>query len=843
MLFAVAVVICAAPSSLAEVAALKGVALVVGESAYADLPPLANPGSDARLVSGLLGNLGFEVTTVIDADAARLERALRRFAEDAGGADVALLYFAGHGIEAGGENFLVPVDARPTDPTGLASISALLRRLRAAVPVTILLLDACRTNPFPAGTMIARESGPSAPVAAAGLGVLRGVVPIAGADATPDRDNVGTVVGFAAEPGRAALDGEGGSSPYAAALVKHLSAAGFDFGDVMTMVTEEVYLSTSGRQVPWTNASLRRQLYFGVAPEQRSDDEAMISGARRRLLLTIAATPMPTRQLVEQVADANAVPMDALYGMLDVLGVDTGARSNNLAEQLNQGAERLRGILAKRDAQTRQDGEIARLASLADKAEREGVIGLALAFRERASRRAGEIDAVLDEAESDIASRRSELASAYEDHARTAIINFDFATAAMRFADAFGQIERYDVGRSYGIKVAEADAWADHGARTGDNEALRKSLLAYERAFAIGRGAPNSRRDAALRGNMAIVMTQLGERTGEETWFLRAIAEYDEVLRQSPRKKSPMDWAYAQLNSGNLYQILGSRRGGTDDLQRALRSFRGAAEVMTRKTMPQEWAGLQLNIGNVDYALGQRGGDVADFRRSVAVIRTALEIWTRDGAPSDWANAQANLGSSLVALGRATDDPKVIRQGLDAFGQAVEIATLEREPYRWAAIQRNRASALIELAGLESGSAPLREAIAAIRESRRVFSAQTDLFAYASTFHEEARALLMLGRLDNDLPALREADAALVTAMGHVGRDASPIEWARARSVQGEVLREIGERAGDREALHAARDAFDEARTSFRQNGMGETGQGFWERQIAAIDAALAGKP
>nr|WP_295469766.1 caspase family protein [Mesorhizobium sp.] len=822
--------------------ALKGIALVVGQSNYSALPALANPVNDARLVSSLLGNLGFEVTTVLDADGTKLSRALRRFAEDAEGSDVALLYFAGHGVEAGGENFLVPVDAQPSEPKDLAAISPLLAELQAAVPVTILLLDACRTNPFPAGARIAVDGSAPVEVSSAGLGALRGVVPMKAAGAA-NPETLGAVIGFAAEPGKAALDGASGSSPYAAALAKHLPASGFAFGDVMTMVTEEVYLATAARQLPWTNASLRRQLYFGLAPEEKAGDEALIRGERRKLLLTIASTPLETRQLVEQVANTNGVPMDALYGMLDVLGVDVTARSGNLAEQLSQGADRLRQILAERDVQTRQDPDIVRLASLADTAEKEGAIRLALSFRERASQRADQIDASLDEAEANIETRRRELASTFENHAETAILNFDFDTAARRYADAFAQVERYDIGRSYGFKVSEADAWADHGDKTGDNDALKESLVAYKRAYDIGRAAPNSRRDAALRGNMAIVLTILGERTGDERWLQQAIAEYDEVIRQSPRNRVPMDWAYAQLNAGNLYEILGSRGGGAEYLQRALKSFRGAAEVMTRKKMPSQWAGLQMNIGNVEYAIGQSGGDKDNYRRSVAAIRTALQIWTREDEPSEWANAQANLGSSLNALGRATGDTKPIVEGIAAFEAAILVATFEREPVTWARIQQNRASALIELARIDGNAAHYRAAIEGLRLSRRVYTAETYLPAYASTFHEEGRALLYLGILEKSVPILREANAALVTAMSHMRRDASPIDWARARSVQGEILAEIGTIAADKQALRDARQAYEDARTTFRDNGMGETGQGFWEKQIAAIDAQLAAKP
>ena len=274
---------------------LNGVALVIGQSSYQHLAPLENPRNDARAIDRLLSDLGFEVDSVIDADRRKLTRTLERFAEDAADADVALVYYSGHGIEAGGENFLVPVDADVSalDKAGetLVPLSQLLTKLQASVPVTILLLDACRDSPFPAGATVRVDGGsPPVPVAAAGLSAPRGATPLAAPAPAkrpvPGREEYGSVLGFAAAPGRVALDGEpGGNSPYAAALIKHLSAGGYDFGDVMTMVSEEVWLKTRAAQTPWTNTSLRRNLFFGERPEEGAGDEAVIRGERRGLLL------------------------------------------------------------------------------------------------------------------------------------------------------------------------------------------------------------------------------------------------------------------------------------------------------------------------------------------------------------------------------------------------------------------------------------------------------------------------------------------------------------------------------------------------------------------------------
>lgn len=822
----------------AEEKPLRGLALVVGQSAYTALPALANPANDARLIARLLGDLGFEVTTVADADGARLERALRRFGEDAEGFDVALLYYAGHGVEAGGENLLVPVDAERDNPRGLAAISPLLARLQAAVPVTILLLDACRTNPFGAGVTIAIDGRPPSPVTSAGLGALRGVVPMRASSSGPD--TLGAVIGFAAQPGEAALDGEGASSPYAAALAKHLPASGFAFGDVMTMVTEEVYLATAARQLPWTNASLRRQLYFGLAPENGEGDEAAIRGERRRLLLTIAATPEPTRRLVEQVAGQNGVPMDALYGMLDALGVDVAGGGSDLGRDLDEGARRLKEILAARDVQGRTDPEIVRLAGLADEAEKEGALRLALSFRERASQRAAAIDSALDEAEADIGKRRVELAQAFENHAQTALLNFDFRMAALRYGDAFDQIERYDRARAYRLKVLEADAWADFGKRNTDNDALQRSLTAYDQAWQIGRAEPNKRRDAALRGNMAIVMMQLGDRTMDPSWLQKAAAIYHDILKQQPRGKLPEDRAYTQLNLGSLYQLLGERTGDRKTLAKAVAAYEEAATFFTRKTAPEQWGGLQMNIGNVHYTLGSMENDAAEFERSYKAIEKTLSVWTREAMPDLWSTAQANLGSSLSAYGMATGKVDFLNRAIAAHEAAMSVASRETSPDTWAQAQSNISTAYVGLGDLTGEADFYRRAIDAIRAARSIYTPERDASAHAMGLYNEGRALLRLGRAGNSIATLREAEQVLVAAARTVDRAQVPIQWARIRSVTGEVLREIAERGHDREALLGARTAYAEARDTFRENGMGEAGQGFWQKQIAEIDQLLA---
>ncbi|MGE3306302.1 MAG: caspase family protein [Rhizobiaceae bacterium] len=821
---------------------MKGVALVIGQSRYEALPELPNPANDARAVDRLLSDLGFDVNAVLDGDRRKLERALQRFAEDAADADVALVYYSGHGVEAAGENYIVPVDARLPGSGGavddLVPVGFMLAELQRTVPITIVLLDACRNNPYPPGATVAKTDGGTAPVASIGLGEQRGAAPLSGQADAP----IGTVIGFAAEPGRAALDGEpGGNSPYAAAVLKHLGAGGYAFGDVMTLVAEEVYLKTSGRQLPWVNASLRRLLYFGLDAEPKDGDEQAIRSGRRTLLLTIATTPPERRHVVEAVAAAKAVPLDGLYGMLGVLGVD--ASDGDLEEQLSKGAERLKIMLASRDVQARQDAEIVRLAGLADKAEDEGAIALALDFRARASTRADAIDGALDEAEANIVARRHELAATYRSHAETASLNFDFATAARRFGDAFEQVKKIDPPLAYQLKVLEGEALSDQGIYRGENAALQASVEAYGAALQFGRDSPDLRRDGSLLAKMALVKTQMATRVSSMDAHSRlieaALADYRQAAELLGQSGDPADLALLYLNLGGLYEVKAGVSSQPSDFQSALDIYRQAASILTREAAPLEWAGLQMNMGNVSVQLGSMGGGVEAFRTAREAIEAALTVWTRDAYPTNWALAQANLATALRALGDAEQSPDLLREAIAAHEHALEVTTRDRQPTSWASDMTNLGSAYLDLADMQGEPALYRKAIDAYRAAREVLTIEVDAGAHVATLLNEARALLALGRGTDDAEPLKEAMATLDQALEIVRQMGNPIGWARGRSQQGEVLEEMGRLTGDRALLKAARDAFEEARTLYRDNGMGETGQDFWAKKIAALDQEL----
>jgi peptidoglycan hydrolase-like protein with peptidoglycan-binding domain len=231
------------------VRAAERVALVVGNGAYRTVPALANAANDGRAVAAALRELGFEVFEGIDLDAASTTALLRDFARALDGAAVGLFYYAGHGMQVGGENYLVPVDARLEHESDLnfetLKVKQVLSLLESSDRTSIVVLDACRDNPF--AQQLARKITRSRSVSS-GLAAIR--------------SGVGTLIAYATEPENVALDGTGPNSPFTTALLKYLRTPGLEVRQLMTRVRQDVIAATDRAQVPWDHSSLVGDFYF-----------------------------------------------------------------------------------------------------------------------------------------------------------------------------------------------------------------------------------------------------------------------------------------------------------------------------------------------------------------------------------------------------------------------------------------------------------------------------------------------------------------------------------------------------------------------------------------------------
>jgi tetratricopeptide (TPR) repeat protein len=228
----------------------RRVALVIGNSAYQAVAALANPANDAKAVAGALRSVGFsEIRELHDTDLATFGKALKDFGDLAAAADWAVIYYAGHGIEAGGVNYLIPVDAKLEQQSHIEDeampLSRLLSKVSAASKMQLVIVDACRNNPF-IGKM--RSTGRSTRAISSGLASIE-----------PES---GVLVAYSARDGTTAQDGAGPNSPFAEALVKYLTEPGLEIGLLFRKVRDAVYTATSKQQEPFTYGSLPAQPFY-----------------------------------------------------------------------------------------------------------------------------------------------------------------------------------------------------------------------------------------------------------------------------------------------------------------------------------------------------------------------------------------------------------------------------------------------------------------------------------------------------------------------------------------------------------------------------------------------------
>jgi hypothetical protein len=221
------------------------VALVIGNSNYQNAVQLTNPGNDAQSMAQLLNQAGFEVIAATDLTQNDMVKVVQDFSDKVaarGPNTVAMVYYAGHGVQLEGENYLIPVDAKVSSPAELVADSVRLVDVMAtleAIPsrVRIVVLDACRNNPFPSVVDATR-----------GLAIV-------------DAPN-GSIVGYSTAPGTEAQDGIDGHSPYTSAFLRLAREPNLPIEKLFKRVRLEVNHSTEGEQTPWESSSLTSEFYF-----------------------------------------------------------------------------------------------------------------------------------------------------------------------------------------------------------------------------------------------------------------------------------------------------------------------------------------------------------------------------------------------------------------------------------------------------------------------------------------------------------------------------------------------------------------------------------------------------
>jgi TPR repeat protein len=236
-------------------AAENRVALVIGNAKYVYAGELANPTNDAADMAAALKKLGFAVIDGYDLPKAALENKIREFSSQLSGADVGLFFYAGHGLQVSGVNYIVPVDAQLTTADALdfemVRLDIIQRTMERSAKTNLLFLDACRNNPL--ARNLARAMGTR------GGEIGRGLAPA--------ESGIGTLISFSTQPGNVARDGSGRNSPFTGPLVSRLATPGEDVLSILTAVRKDVLAATNNGQVPWENHALLAKFYFNRGPD------------------------------------------------------------------------------------------------------------------------------------------------------------------------------------------------------------------------------------------------------------------------------------------------------------------------------------------------------------------------------------------------------------------------------------------------------------------------------------------------------------------------------------------------------------------------------------------------
>src|SRR5262245_5492283 len=231
----------------------RRVALVIGNSAYRYSPRLENPRNDATDMGIVLRRKGFRVIDVFDLGKAAFDAKIGEFTQALSGAEVGLFFYAGHGVQVSGQNYLVPIDAKLTTIAALdvemVRLDLVHRTMEREARTVLLFFDACRDNPL--ARTLARSMGSQSPEVGQGLAAIE--------------SGAGTLISFSTQPGNVALDGKGRNSPFSGALIRQLGTSNEDLNWILIAVRNDVMRQTDRLQVPLEHSALTLRFYFNGA--------------------------------------------------------------------------------------------------------------------------------------------------------------------------------------------------------------------------------------------------------------------------------------------------------------------------------------------------------------------------------------------------------------------------------------------------------------------------------------------------------------------------------------------------------------------------------------------------
>jgi tetratricopeptide (TPR) repeat protein len=766
----------------------KRVALVIGNAAYKHAGELANPRNDATDVAAELKALGFDVTEGRDLDKAGMERARREFADRLEGADVGLFFYAGHGLQVRGVNYLLGVDAKLEKERDLdfeaMKVEAVLTHMEREAKTNIVFLDACRNNPL--ARNLARTMGTR------GVNENNGLAPVASA--------LGTFIAFATQPGNIASDGVGRNSPFTTALKKHIPSPGVALGDMMIEVRKEVVGATKGAQVPWDHSALQGRFFF----KAKAEEPTLSAGPSQP---TVSTTPSQIRlseaaEAWDRTKDATSTAVleafiarytDTFYAEL------ARARLGDLKKQQPVAASPSPAVQALPTGSTQVAVATPaapmhsppRLSEAAVSSITKGLLSVAEAIKEKRYR----VEALASVAE----------AQAQAGFAKEAVATFQDAVRVAR--DMNEKDERVDAL----TKIAKGQAKAG---------LTKEAVAATQEALRIAR----SIKDEDERGGPFASVAEAQAKAGQITEALQ--------LARSIKDKDYRNWALrdiagAQAKAGQITEALQLARSIKDD------EYASRADALMHIAEAQAKAGLGKEaVATTQEALraarSKKDYDPWGLRwtaRALAEARhfpEALQIGqlhekSREETLNEVATAQAKAGqiSEAVRLARSISDGNKRNWALSAVasaqaeaGQFPEALNVVRsiEP------DSDRANALTNIAEAQVKAGQAAQAIGTLEEATQA-ARSIDAEAFrASTLARIATVQTKVGLAKEGAATSQEALRIARSIKGELHRGMALITVGEEQLKAGQLSEAA---ATLEEAIQVARSMNDERDRSF----------------------------
>ncbi len=780
----------------------RRVALILAAEDYKLIRPLDNPANDARAMEALLEKLDFEVFLETDRDLRRMRRALEDFRQDGAGADVALVFFAGHGVALDGVNYLLPTDADAGSSARLAEtglpLSEVQDALRAVAPVSIVLLDACRDDPFTGGGTEGRgaaalaDDPPTAPNPGPGLGR------IGRAD--------GVLFAFAAAPNETASDGDEENSPFTAALVRHFGTPGVELRTALTLVQQDVYDRSRGKQLPYIESGLPELVFItgeGVLPE------------RDQLLIAMADLTPDLRAEVETLAAARDMPLAPLYAAL--LSADLGDQTpEERARLLLEAAGSYETFQSELQRYRSDDPRVADLRTRAEEQLSLGAFDSARALLTEAA----EIDA------SARTSIRETYLSRTVSEAATHVLNANAARTDLRYDLAIS-----DLSKAVALYAEVADQEMDRDTRfsymealTGlgelqlvagnTNGALASFMARSDFAQAQVEADPS---DVGWVRELIWSLNSVGNVLQQQGFLKEADAAYSSALEFSQWQADliPDDVDLMRDRQVALNKV-GEVRFARNDFAGALEAHREALQIAQGLldanpgyvTYRRDVSYTQERVGDVLVAMGDKEGARAAFAVSLQLTEElAVEFPGDEEIRRDLSVSYERIGDTFIADGDYDG-------GLETYGKALvireELAALDPDNklrQRDLSVTFERIGDINSLRGDKDSALLAHQAAVAIREKLAALDPTNMLWQRdLSVSHERLGDLYIT--LNDLVAALAAQERSRALREGIVALDPENLPRQRDLGVALEKLGDVKLAMGDRSgALQLQEDA------------------------------------